>query len=54
MNVGVAVGALGANVRKHGLGMAARAAYALVHAAEGIARPIMIELRNSSNRFPAQ
>src|SRR5690242_21108247 len=24
MNVGVAVGALGANVRKHGLGMAAR------------------------------
>lgn len=54
MNVGVAVGALGANVRKHGLGMAARAAYALVHAAQGIAGAIMVKFRNRSNRFPAQ
>jgi len=54
MKVGVAVGTLGAYVGEDGLGVASGAAYALVHAAKGIARPTMIELRNRSNGFPAQ
>ena len=54
MKVGVAVGTLGAYVGEDGLGVASGAAYALVHAAQGIAGAIMVKFRNRSNRFPAQ
>jgi len=54
MNVGVAIGTLGAYVGEDGLGVASGAAYALVHAAQGIAGAIMVKFRNRSNRFPAQ
>ena len=54
MNVGVAIGTLGAYVGEDGLGVASSAAYALVHAAQGIAGAIVVKFRNRSNRFPTQ
>jgi hypothetical protein len=54
MNVGVAVGTLGAYVGEDGLGVASGAAYALVHAAQWIAGAIVVKFRNRSNRLPTQ
>lgn len=54
MNVGMAIGTLAAYVGEDGLGVARAAAYALVHAAQGIAGAIMVEFRNRANRFPTQ
>jgi len=54
MNVGVAIGTLGAYVGEDGLGVASGATYALVHAAQGIAGAIVVKFRNRSNRLPTQ
>ena len=54
VNVGMAIRALGSHVRKHRLGMALGARYALVHAAEGKLGQVVIELRNAADRFPAR
>jgi hypothetical protein len=54
MNVGVAIGTLGAYVGEDGLGVASGAAYALVHAAQWIAGAIVVKFRNRSNRLPTQ
>lgn len=52
MDVCMAVGATGSRVRKHWFGMALRATHALVQAAQGKARFVMIEFRHGPNRFP--
>lgn len=54
MDIGMAVGALGANVGKHGLGMALRAHHSLVHTAQREACLVVIKLRHAANRFPSQ
>jgi hypothetical protein len=54
MNVGMAIGTLGAYVGEDGLGVASGAAYALVHAAQGIAGAIVVKFRNRAKRFPTQ
>jgi hypothetical protein len=54
MNVGMAIGTLGAYVGEDGLGVASGAAYALVHAAQWIAGAIVVKFRNRAKRFPTQ
>jgi hypothetical protein len=48
----VAIRAVLADVGEHRLGVAAGAGYFLVHAAEGVARGVMIEFGNGANRSP--
>lgn len=52
MNIGVAIRAILADVGEYRLAMALRAFYVFVHAAEGIAGFVVIELRNSANGAP--
>lgn len=52
VDIGVAVGALVANVSEDHLGMAGRAGHTFVQAAQGILGLIVIELRHRSNGFP--
>ena len=54
MNIGVALGALRPHVGKNRLDMTLRAHNSLVHAAQGKLGLIVIELRNTADRFPAQ
>jgi hypothetical protein len=53
VDVGVAIGASGAYIGKDRLGVALRASHVLVHATQRITGLIMIELRDSPDRFPA-
>ena len=53
MNVGVATGAVLAHVGENRFGVAARAGYFFVHAAQRISRGFMIEFWNGANRSPA-
>jgi hypothetical protein len=53
MNVGVAVRAIFPDIREDRLDVALRAGNILVHAAKGISRGVVIELRNGANRNPA-
>jgi len=52
MNVGVAVGAMGTYVFENEAGVALCAAYLLMHATEGIASGVVIELGNRANGLP--
>jgi hypothetical protein len=52
MNIGVAVGAVHADVFEHEADVALRAGNAGVHSAQGIARLIVVELRNAADRLP--
>ena len=54
VDVGVAVSAPGAHVREYGLGVALLAVDAFVHATQGKFRAVVIEFRNSSDRFPSR
>ena len=53
VNVGVTGRALRSHVRKNQLGMALRAAHALVHAAQGILRGVVIKFGNGPDRLPS-
>ena len=53
VNVRVAVRALGAHVREDQLGVALRTAQALMHAAQGILRGVVIKLGNGPERLPS-
>ena len=53
VNIGVAIGAVLANVRENGLCVASRAGYFFVHAAEWIARGVVIEFGNGADGGPA-
>ena len=52
MNVGVTVLAALSNVAKYRLDMALSAGDGLVHAAQRVARPVVVEFWNGSNRLP--
>ena len=54
VNIGVAIGAILANIGEHRLGMAARAGYFLVHAAKRVARGVVIEFGNGAYGSPAR
>jgi len=54
MNIGVTVRAPRAYVAEYQLGMALGAIHLGVHAAQGIAGLVMVELRNRADRFPAR
>lgn len=54
MNIGVAVGAILANVGEHRLNVALRASNFVVHAAQRIAGLVVIEFRDGPNRFPTR
>lgn len=54
MNIGVAIGAFGADILEDHAGMALGAADLLVHAAQRIARAVMIELRIGPDRLPTR
>jgi len=53
MNVGVAVRAILPDIGKDRFDVALRAGNFFVHAAKGISRGVVIELRNRANRNPA-
>ena len=53
VNVRVAIRAILAHVGEHWLGMASGAGYFFVHAAQRVARAVMIEFRNGANGDPA-
>jgi len=53
VNIGMATGAVLADVGEHWLGVAARAGHFFVHASKGVSRGVMIEFGNSANRSPA-
>ena len=53
VNVGVAVGALLADIGKDRLGVALNAAHAFVHAAQRVLGGVVIEFRNGADRFPS-
>lgn len=53
VDVGMAVGALVADVGEHHLGVAGGTGHALMHTAQRIARPIVIKFRHRTNRLPA-
>lgn len=53
MNVGVAVRAVFADIRKDRFDVALRAGNFFVHAAKGISRGVVVEFRNGANRNPA-
>jgi len=53
VNVRVAVRALGAHVREDQLGVALRTAQALMHAAQGILRGVVIKFGNGPERLPS-
>lgn len=54
MDICVALRALRPDVRKHRLDVALRAHDALMHAAQGKACLVVIKLRHTANRFPAE
>jgi len=54
VNIGVAIRAARAYIREYEVGVAERALNLLVHAAQRVARAIVIEFRNASNGFPAR
>lgn len=53
VNVGVTIRTAHANIREDRLGMALRAADALVHPAQRILRGVVVEFGNGPDRFPA-
>jgi len=53
VNVGVAVGALVADIGENHFGVASGASYALMHAAQGEFRQIVVELRHGADRLPS-
>ena len=53
VNVGVAIGAVLAHVGKHRPRVASRAGYFFVHAAQRVARRVVIEFGNGANGNPA-
>src|SRR5215475_14110553 len=53
VNVGVALRALRTHIRENRLRVALRARNAFVHSAQRIFGGVVIELRNSANRFPS-
>ena len=53
MDVGMAVGTPGTSVGEHGFGVTARTRHIFMPADQGIAGAVMIELRHSAYRFPA-
>jgi hypothetical protein len=53
VNVGVAIRALFADVRKDRFGVALNAAHAFVHATQRILGCVVIEFRNCADRFPS-
>jgi hypothetical protein len=53
VNVGVAIRALLADVRKDRLGVALNATHTFVHAAQWILGCVVIEFRNCADRFPS-
>ena len=53
VNISVTFRALRAHIRKHRLRMALRARNPFVHSTQWILGGVVIELRNSANRFPA-
>ena len=54
MNVRVTIGAAQPDIRKHRTYMALLARDSLMHAAQRILRPVVIELGNIANRFPSR
>lgn len=52
VNIGMAVLAALANVAKHRFYMALNTGHRLVHPAERVTRPVVVEFWNSSNRLP--
>jgi|SRR5579871_301531 len=52
MNVSVAVRALGAGLRKNQVRVALAAGYALVHAAQGKTRFVVVKFRYAADRLP--
>lgn len=52
MNVGMTVGALGADIREHGAGVALHACDFGVHTHERILRLVVIEFRDIADRLP--
>ena len=53
VNVGVAVRALGADIREHQLDVALGALHLLVHSAQRVTGLVVIELRDAPDRLPA-
>ena len=53
VNVGVTISAVLANVSENRFGVASRAGYLFVHAAERISRGVVIEFRDGADRSPA-
>jgi hypothetical protein len=53
VNVGVTIGAVLANVGEYRLGVASRAGYFFVHAAQRVPRGIVVEFWNGANGDPA-
>jgi len=54
VDVGVAIGTLGTDVGENRLGMALRAGYALVHAAQRETGFVVIKFRYRASRFPSR
>jgi hypothetical protein len=52
VNIGVAIGAVLANLGENGFCVASRAGYFFVHAAERIARGVVIEFGNGADGSP--
>lgn len=52
VNIGVAIRALRAYICEHRLGVALRAGDALMHPAQGKTGLVVVEFRDTSNRFP--
>jgi hypothetical protein len=53
VNVGVAVGAFGADIAENHLGVTGCASYAFVHSSQRIPGLVVVELRYSANRLPS-
>jgi len=53
MNVGVAVLAALPDIAEYGFHMALRASHGLVHSAQRVLRPVVIELRDGADRLPS-
>ena len=53
VNVGVAIGAVLANIGENRLGVASRAGYFFVHAAKRVPRGVVVEFGNGANGGPA-
>ena len=52
VDVGVTIGAVGADIFENQAGMAGRASHLLVHSAQGVGRLVVIELRVRPDRSP--